>query len=73
MSTVNKRQEEVRRKLHTALDEVLDTLVEDLRALDPYQRVRLALMLSEYVLPRIKPDGNDAAYHAEMMSGGWMG
>lgn len=72
MSSVNNRQEDLRRRIHAALDEVLQTLVEDLKSLEPAQRVKLVLQLSEYVLPRIKPDENDAAYHAEVMSGGWM-
>jgi len=70
VSKVNRRQEDIRRKLHEALDEVLSTLVEDLKSLEPHHRVRLALQLSEFVLPRIRAEENDTAYHAEIMEEG---
>jgi len=69
MATVNKRQEEIRRRINEALDEVLNTLVEDLKSMEPSQRVKMALQLSEYVLPKIRPEVNDNAYYEEINEG----
>lgn len=62
--TPNKTQAQIREAMQLILEDNLDNLLEDIRALKPADRVKYVLELSKFVVPQLKavelssPDGD---------------
>jgi hypothetical protein len=59
---IYKEQEAIRDCLLSVLQEGLRTLPEDIKALNPTERIKVLLDVAEFVLPKIGRSDNSSAY-----------
>lgn len=58
--TPNKLTREVREKIAAALESGLETFEEDLKALDPKDRLNILAKFAAFIIPRPQPEPSEA-------------